>query len=110
MEQRKAQRLEQQQAKHVQRVAHQAHKQARSVLRAEREQARRDRRISHTCPNCGDTFIGLPSVVYCGKRCRDLLGKHGRYPGLRSVPAPERNQVAEMIALVRAARRALADA
>jgi len=63
--------------------------------------------IQHQCPNCGVWFPGHPCDVYCSPRCCKQFKTHlGRYPSLENVfPIEERNRIAGLIALVRAARR-----
>jgi hypothetical protein len=75
-----------------------------TVLRHAREVSRIDG-LNHVCPNCGHGFLGWAADVYCSKRCFRQYSKHQRYPGLRSLPLTERNQIAAMIALIRAANR-----
>jgi hypothetical protein len=75
-----------------------------TVIRHARE-ASRIEGLNHVCPNCGQQFLGYTADVYCSKRCFRQYTKHQRYPGLRSLPLNERNQIAAMIALVRAANR-----
>jgi hypothetical protein len=67
--------------------------------------ASRERDIAHCCPNCGGSFHGYEAQVFCSKRCAHQLQHKGRYPTLGRLPLEDRNQLAEMIALVRAARR-----
>jgi hypothetical protein len=44
--------------------------------------------------------------VFCSARCRSQYSKKGdRYPSIGGLPLEARNQVAELIALVRSARR-----
>jgi len=60
---------------------------------------------THICPNCGQLFNGHDRDVFCSFRCARQLRKDGRYPTLGALPLDERNRVAELIALVRSARR-----
>jgi predicted RNA-binding Zn-ribbon protein involved in translation (DUF1610 family) len=72
---------------------------ARSVVRHEG--------VEHVCPNCGHSFRGYVGDVFCSQRCATQLTHHRRYPSIGAVPYPERNQLAELIALQRAANRRL---
>ncbi len=58
----------------------------------------------HVCPNCGGSFHRYGSAVFCSPRCGRQY-KHDRYPTLRALPVDKRNQIAELVALVRSARR-----
>jgi len=64
----------------------------------------------HLCPNCGQTFRGHVQDVYCSLHCaKQYKARHDRcgdtYPTLSHMPLDERNQIAELIALTRAAYR-----
>lgn len=60
----------------------------------------------HCCPNCGARFRGLERDVYCSDHCaRQLCKRRQRYPAIGHFPLNERNRLAELIALVRSARR-----
>jgi len=62
--------------------------------------------VRHICPNCGESFRGYASDVHCSTRCCKQLRKKGqRYPVIGALPLQERNRIAELVALVRAARR-----
>jgi hypothetical protein len=54
-------------------------------------------------------FRGYESDVYCSPRCRHYYSHKRRYPTLGLVPRDERNRLAGMMALVRAARRLLSE-
>lgn len=62
--------------------------------------------VAHICPNCGRSFRGYPGAVWCSEKCGHLMRK-GRYPSIANVSVDERNKLAGMIALVRAANRRL---
>jgi len=67
-----------------------------------------DRRtwVDHVCPNCGKPFEQDDDVVYCSRKCGHQYRHHpGRYPSIALIPRAERNRIAHLIALVRAARR-----
>lgn len=70
-----------------------------------RRERGREHGIKHLCPNCGQWFRGLETDVYCSPRCARQLRKKGRYPSIASLATGERNRIAELIALIRAARR-----
>jgi hypothetical protein len=59
----------------------------------------------HVCPNCGVRFHGHPGDVFCSAKCGRQL--RGRNFSIRGLPLDERNKLAELIALVRAANRRL---
>jgi hypothetical protein len=63
--------------------------------------------VGHVCPNCGNIFRGYSTAVYCSVRCARVIAHHRRYPALRHLPLAERNRLAELVALVRAANRRL---
>lgn len=64
----------------------------------------------HVCPDCGASFFGQYRDTYCSPRCATRL-RHmvdrGTYPAIGRLPLDQRNQLAEMIALMRAANRAI---
>jgi endogenous inhibitor of DNA gyrase (YacG/DUF329 family) len=68
------------------------------------QKAARDYGPLHCCPNCGRQFQGYEGAVFCSSLCSKRLHRK-RYPTLAHIPLEERNHLAEMIALVRAARR-----
>jgi len=72
-------------------------------IRNGRQNSRRDG-PRHVCPNCGREFFGYETDVYCSPYCGRQYN-HERYPSLQDLSRPERNHLAEMIALVRQARR-----
>lgn len=63
----------------------------------------------HCCPNCGQEFYGEYRNVYCSMRCaKQMRHRHERsdtYPLIGALPLAERNKLAQMIALMRAANR-----
>jgi hypothetical protein len=61
----------------------------------------------HLCPSCGRRFDSLETTVFCSSQCAKRYRHHGRYPSLGALPLDERNQIAELIALVRSAHRHL---
>jgi hypothetical protein len=66
--------------------------------------------VAHICPNCGRSFRGYPRAVCCSRRCDRQISKWKkgrRYPSIQHVPVDERNKLAELIALTRAANRRL---
>lgn len=60
--------------------------------------------LDHLCPNCGQWFKGYESSTFCSLKCCTQW-KPGRYPCISRVPIEERNQLAELLALVREANR-----
>jgi hypothetical protein len=60
----------------------------------------------HVCPNCGAQFVGPKHKTFCGARCAHQLRKP-RFPRFGSLPIEARNNLAELMALVRAANRRL---
>ena len=70
----------------------------------------KDQGVLHICPNCGETFKGYADAVHCGKACAKqmlkCIGRH-RYPSIGTVPLPERNTLAGLIALQREVNRRL---
>jgi hypothetical protein len=63
--------------------------------------------LHHLCPNCGQWFRGYPRDTFCSTTCAKQMRKRDRYPHLGHLPIDERNQLAELIALVRAVNRRL---
>jgi endogenous inhibitor of DNA gyrase (YacG/DUF329 family) len=70
--------------------------------------------IDHVCPNCGKDFKGRRGEIYCSFRCQRRYSHaavrgadHDRYPRIGHLPVTERNDVAALMALVRAANRRL---
>ena len=61
----------------------------------------------HICPNCGRFFTGKEARVYCSPKCEQQYAGKGRYPHIGKIPLTERNHLAELIALQRAANRRL---
>jgi predicted nucleic acid-binding Zn ribbon protein len=63
----------------------------------------------HVCPNCGQEFDGEYRTVYCSERCATQMRKRQQrsdtYPSIGGIPLAERNKLAELIALMRAANR-----
>ena len=68
--------------------------------------------LSHICPNCGQGFCGYPSDTFCSSLCaKQMRNKRSRgrpYPSIQHLATGDRNRLAEMIALVRAANRRIA--
>lgn len=67
----------------------------------------RIRGFRHVCPNCGRLFRGRQYMVHCSSKCARQYSKKGRYPDISRLPLRKRNEVAELVALVRAANRAV---
>ena len=76
-----------------------------------RQQVRRGRDpklYDHICPMCGGTFTGTVGRVCCSSRClapyqkRTKTGER-RYPRIRTFPVEERNRLAHLLYLTRAA-------
>jgi hypothetical protein len=63
--------------------------------------------LDHLCPNCGQWFRGYDRATFCSSRCVSQMAKRQCYPHISHLPIDERNQLAELIALVRAANRRL---
>lgn len=77
-----------------------------AAINRETRAAIRTEGVDHVCPNCGQSFRGYVDDVYCSSRCnKQMHKKKGRYPSIRGLPLDERNRLAELLALVRAARR-----
>jgi len=73
-------------------------------LRATRRTNKGASGIQHLCPNCGQWFTGHPGDVFCSSRCAHQLKPC--YPRIRRIASiEERNRLAELIYLVRAANR-----
>lgn len=64
--------------------------------------------LEHICPNCGESFRGYERDVFCSPRCGRQLKHPGRYPSIGGLSIDKRNEIAELIALVRSARIRLA--
>jgi hypothetical protein len=60
--------------------------------------------LAHVCPNCGIRFTSHEGDVFCSARCSRQL-KHRRYGSFRWLDVDERNRIAELVALARAANR-----
>lgn len=75
----------------------------RSVSR--RRTVSREHGVQHCCPNCGQQFRGYEGDVYCSTRCAHRYNHHGRYPSIGQLSLTERNRIAELLALVRTARK-----
>lgn len=63
--------------------------------------------LEHVCPNCGQRYMGQERRVYCSPQCSQQYLHHGNYPPLGAVPLVERNSLATLVALTRAANRHL---
>lgn len=61
--------------------------------------------LAHLCPNCGRQFRGYERDVFCSQHCSHQYTKKQRYPSIGAMSLEQRNQIAELIALVRSARR-----
>jgi len=66
----------------------------------------------HICPNCGQDFYGEQTATYCSRHCaKQMRHKIERSPDLYvsigNFPLTERNNLAALIALMRAANRRL---
>jgi hypothetical protein len=63
----------------------------------------------HVCPNCGEEFYGTERETYCSERCgtqmRKRIERSACYPSIGHLPVDERNKLARLIALMRAAHR-----
>lgn len=68
----------------------------------------RRERVRHVCPDCGNVFDAPVKFVFCSRRCSQRYNKKGR-PYIGSVEIHQRNQIASMLALVRAANRRIQD-
>jgi hypothetical protein len=79
--------------------------QRKTVAQHQALEARRTDGVVHVCPNCGRTFHGRDQDIHCSSRCAHHLHKKGRYPTIGTLPIGERNRIASLIALVRAANR-----
>lgn len=114
LEARQARLVQQRAARHYRDQQSAIERQITRALRREQQARRKQERApcDHVCPNCGVTFMGRPRCVYCSMKCRQQLTHHNRagkqrYPSLDGMPVAERNQIARLVALVRAARRVL---
>jgi endogenous inhibitor of DNA gyrase (YacG/DUF329 family) len=81
--------------------------QKRSSQRTYQRMKRAERHpLNHVCPACGEVFATTNHHrVHCSRRCQHRMHHHGRYPAIGVIPLNQRNQVAELTALVRAAQR-----
>jgi len=64
--------------------------------------------LDHVCPNCGATFKGYEADTYCSRPCATQYRHRvdrGSYPRIGHMGIKERNTLAELIALMRAANR-----
>ena len=61
----------------------------------------------HVCPDCGKSFLGHARRVYCSAKCARVYTHHQRYPAIRGFAVVERNEMASLLSLVRAAQRKL---
>jgi hypothetical protein len=65
----------------------------------------------HLCPNCGQEFVGIQAKTYCSPRCatqmRHRLERSSCYVAIGHLHVMERNRMAELMALMRAAHRHL---
>jgi hypothetical protein len=64
-------------------------------------------RVRHVCPDCGVAFDGVLGRVFCSPKCCQRYLHKRKYPALAHIEVHERNQLASMLALVRAANRQL---
>lgn len=76
----------------------------RAARRSEAFRIRREEGVHHLCPNCGQSFRGHTDDVYCSSPCAKQFRKKSR-SRIRAIPLDERNRIAELLALVRAANR-----
>ena len=75
--------------------------------RARRAGSAHHPRVDHVCPNCGHQFLAVNRAVYCTVKCGRQYRKKHRYPIISAIPIERRNTLAELIALERAANRAI---
>ena len=61
--------------------------------------------FKHTCPSCGDPFVGLRDAVFCSHICSRRARKVTKGMGLSRLPINERERVAPLVALVRQANQ-----
>jgi hypothetical protein len=66
-------------------------------------------KVEHLCPNCGQSFQAPEGRVFCSRRCGVQISKTRdkvrRYPSIGRLPVEDRNHLAALIALTRAANR-----
>ena len=90
-------------------VRHALQEQLRVVAPPSYKGVNRRRRVLHVCPDCGTSFHAPMKYVFCSRRCDLRYSKKDR-PSLGSIPIHDRNQIASLMALVRAANRRIQDA
>lgn len=66
--------------------------------------------VTHTCPGCGESFTSVkPNAVFCSFRCMRQSRKVLKGSPLSVIPVAEREQIAQLVSLRRAANKRVDD-